>query len=265
MSLKVESHGSGAALVLLHGWGLNSLVWDSVLPELTRTFAVTRVDLPGHGGSPWPPEFHDLPALASAIAAVLPPRCSLLGWSLGGIAALQIALTLRQRVDRLVLVSSTPRFVRDEGAAKWPHGLPLPALEHFAALLEADYESTVREFLGLQVQGDEHGRATLRELRKKLLAGGRPRIEALRAGLEILRSADLRDRLREVSVPTLVIAGENDRMTPPGAARVLASTIPDARLNIMERAGHAPFLSHPQAFCRHLTGFLEHGLGATGS
>ena len=171
MSLKVDSSGSGAPLVLLHGWALNSRVWDSVLPELARAFTVIRIDLPGHGGSPWPPEFHDLPSLAAALAAALPARCSLLGWSLGGIAAIELALTLQQRIDRLVLVSSTPRFVRDEDcAATWVHGLPLPALERFAALLESDYEATVREFLGLQAQGDEHGRAALRELRKKLLA-----------------------------------------------------------------------------------------------
>ncbi len=266
MSLKTDSNGSGAPLVLLHGWGLNSLVWDSVLPELTRTFTVTRIDLPGHGASSWPPEFHDLPSLAAALATALPPRCALLGWSLGGIAAIELALTLRQRIDRLVLVSSTPRFVCDEDCvATWVHGLPLPALERFATLLESDYQETVREFLGLQAQGDEHGRAALRELRSKLLAGGPPRIEALRAGLDILRGADLRVRLPQVSVPTLVIAGEHDRMTPPGAARVLAAAIPGARLAIVERAGHAPFLSHPQAFCRYLTNFLEHDLRATGS
>ena len=266
MSLGIDSSGRGAPLVLLHGWGLNSLVWDGVLPELARAFTVIRIDLPGHGASPWPPEFHDLPSLAAALAVALPARCSLLGWSLGGIAAIELALTLGQRIDRLVLVSSTPRFVCDEDSvATWVHGLPLPALERFATLLESDYEATVREFLGLQTQGDEHGRAALRELRKKLLAGGRPRIEALRAGLDILRVADLRARLPQVSVPTLVIAGEHDRMTPPGAARALAATIPGARLQIVERAGHAPFLSHPQAFCRQLSTFFKHDLRETGS
>ena len=266
MSLKVESCGSGPALVLLHGWGLNSLVWDNVIPDLARNFAVTRIDLPGHGGSSWPPVFHDLPSLATRLAAVLPPRCSLVGWSLGGMAAIELALTLRQRIDRLVLVSSTPRFVRDEtDVATWSHGLTMPALQHFATLLESDYEATLRKFLGLQTQGDEYGRATLRELRKMLLAGGAPRLEALRAGLDVLRSADLRQHLAQVGVPTLVVAGEYDRMTPPGAARALASTIPGARLEIIGRAGHAPFLSHREAFCRLLTDFFEHAQAATGS
>jgi pimeloyl-[acyl-carrier protein] methyl ester esterase len=262
MSLKVEIDGSGPPLVLLHGWGLNSSVWDSIVPALARDFMVMRIDLPGHGASPWPPEFHDIGSLAKALAPALPSRCSLLGWSLGGMAALDLALTLAGRAERLVLVSTTPRFMR---AADWPHGLPAEAVESFAALLETDYEATVREFLGLQAKGDEHARATLRELRQKLIAGGQPRLEALRAGLGILRTADLRDRLPRVAVPTLVIAGEYDRMTPPGAARELAANIHGARLELIARAGHAPFLSHAGDFCRAIMAFLGRAARETGT
>ena len=262
MSLKLEIDGSGPPLVLLHGWGLNSRVWDSIVPALAREFTVMRIDLPGHGASPWPPEFHDIGSLAAVLAPALPARCSLLGWSLGGMAALDLALTLRGRVERLVLVSTTPRFMR---ADDWPHGLPAAAVEDFAALLETDYEATVRGFLGLQAKGDEHARATLRELRQKLIAGGQPRLEALRAGLGILRTADLRDRLSRVAVPTLVVAGEYDRMTPPGAARELAASIHGARLELIARAGHAPFLSHAGDFCRVITAFLGRTARETGT
>jgi pimeloyl-[acyl-carrier protein] methyl ester esterase len=143
--------------------------------------------------------------------------------------------------------------------------LPAEAVESFAALLETDYEATVREFLGLQAKGDEHARATLRELRQKLIAGGQPRLEALRAGLGILRTADLRDRLPRVAVPTLVIAGEYDRMTPPGAARELAANIHGARLELIARAGHAPFLSHAGDFCRAIIAFLGRAARETGT
>jgi pimeloyl-[acyl-carrier protein] methyl ester esterase len=262
MSLRIETSGTGAGLVLLHGWALNSLVWDSVAPILARGFTVVRIDLPGHGGSPWPPTFDDVASLARSLAPALPERCALLGWSLGGMVALELALTLTGRVERLALVATTPRFTQSED---WPHGLPASAVERFAALLESDYEATVREFLGLQVKGDEHARSTLRELRQKLLAGGTPRLEALRAGLSILRNADLRERLGRVAVPTLVIAGDHDRMTPPGAARALASGIPGARLEFVPRAGHAPFLSHAGDFCRILTTFFGRAARATGS
>src|SRR5882672_3082085 len=108
-------------------------------------------------------------------------------------------------------------------------------------------------------------RATLRELRQKLLAGGPPRLEALRAGLAVLRQSDLRKRLVRIALPTLVIAGEYDRMTPPGAARAIATEIPGARLEVIPRAGHAPFLSHPAEFCAAVTGFLARASGMGGS
>lgn len=262
MTLGMQTSGSGPHLVLLHGWGLNSLVWDSILPRLTRDFTVIRIDLPGHGASSWPPEFHDAESLAAAIAPQLPASCALLGWSLGGMAAIELALTERTRIEQLILVSTTPKFM---AADDWEHGLPAPAVERFASLLETDYEATVREFFGLQVKGDEHGRATLRELRQKLLAGGKPRLEALRAGLAILRTADQRDRLERIAAPTLVIAGEYDRMTSPQAAGTIAAAIPGARFESIPRAGHAPFLSHPGEFCRLVLTFLGRARRATGS
>ena len=267
MSLHVEDSGAGEPLVLLHGWGLNSRVWDSVIPTLARNFTVIRIDLPGHGASSWPPGFHDLASLAAVLAPALPSRYSLLGWSLGGVAAIETALRQTERIDHLVLVSTTPRFLRMEGAGAddWPHGLAVAAVERFATLLETDYEATVREFLGLQAQGDEHARATLRELRQKLLAGGQPRLEALRAGLDVLRSADVREQLPRLAVPTLVVAGQYDRMTPPGAARALAAAIPGARLELIARAGHAPFLSHAGEFCRSITAFLTRAARETGT
>jgi pimeloyl-[acyl-carrier protein] methyl ester esterase len=262
MSLGTQTSGSGPHLVLLHGWGLNSLVWDSILPRLTRDFTVIRIDLPGHGASSWPPEFHDTESLAAALMPNLPASCALLGWSLGGMAAIELAMAARARIEQLVLVSTTPKFMASND---WEHGLPAAAIDRFAELLESDYEATVREFLGLQVQGDEHARATLRELRQKMLAGGKPRLEALRAGLAILRAADQRDRLERIAVPTLVIAGEYDRMTPPQAARTIAAAIPGARFESIPRAGHAPFLSHPGEFCRLVLTFLGRAARATGS
>jgi pimeloyl-[acyl-carrier protein] methyl ester esterase len=262
MSLKVETVGSGPALVLLHGWGLNSLVWDSILPRLMSDFTVIRIDLPGHGASSWPPEFHDAESLAAALAPHRPARCTLLGWSLGGVAAIELALSERARIEQLILVSTTPKFMAGDD---WEHGLPAPAVERFASLLETDYEATVREFFGLQAKGDEHARVTLRELRQKLLAGGQPRIEALRAGLGILRTADQRGRLERIAVPTVVIAGEYDRMTSPQAARAIAAAIPGARLELIARAGHAPFLSHPAEFCGLVLTFLARAVRATGS
>jgi pimeloyl-[acyl-carrier protein] methyl ester esterase len=101
-------------------------------------------------------------------------------------------------------------------------------------------------------------------LRSKLSSHGEPDRRALATGLEVLRSADLRDELPRVALPALVIAGEHDRLTPPGAGREFAARLPTARFRCVGRSGHAPFLSHPDEVLAEVLGFLaRHTGGAT--
>jgi pimeloyl-[acyl-carrier protein] methyl ester esterase len=252
MSLHVQTTGTGPRLVLLHGWALNSHVWDDLVERLGGRFTVACVDLPGHGASPWPPEFHDLESLAAAIAPEVGTETIVLGWSLGALAALQLALAVPRQVRALVLVAATPRFVN---AADWSEGVDPSVLEEFAARLRDDYQATVRDFLALQVRGDERAMETLRILRRRVLSGP-THPEALCAGLDVLRHTDLRERLEALSVPTLVIAGERDRLTPPGGSRELAARIRSARFALIERAAHAPFISHRDVFLSEVEHFL---------
>lgn len=253
MSLHVQTSGAGPRLVLLHGWALNSHVWDDLVVELGEHFTVVCVDLPGHGVSSWPPEFHDVDSLAGVLAPELGNEAIVLGWSLGALAALQLALAHPAQVRALVLVAATPRFVN---AADWREGVEPEVLEEFAARLRQDHAATVRDFLALQVRGDERAMECLRILRRRVLAQGSIHPEALRAGLEVLRTTDLRERLPAISVPTLVIAGEHDRLTPPAGSRELAANLPRARFALIERAAHAPFISHRDAFLREVGQFL---------
>jgi pimeloyl-[acyl-carrier protein] methyl ester esterase len=248
----VTRTGQGPRIVLLHGWALNSHVWDDMAPQLARHFTVECVDLPGHGLSPWMP-FHDLESLAATLRPVQDGECVLLGWSLGSLVALQMSLTAASQVRALVAVAGTPKFLNSDD---WHEGVDADVLDSFAARLAQDFEGTVRDFLGLQVQGSERARETLRALRRKVLEHGAPAMPALVAGLEVLRTADLRDALSRIRVPTLVIAGERDRLTPPDASRELAQGLPRARFHLVEGAAHAPFLSHPDEFLREVLQFL---------
>lgn len=253
MSLHVQTTGSGPRLVLLHGWALNSHVWDGIVGRLAERFTVACVDLPGHGESSWPPEFHDLDSLGRALAPGLGSEAVILGWSLGALAALQLALAHPRQVRALVLVAATPRFV---STADWVEGVAPEVLEEFAARLREDPQATVRDFLALQVRGDERALETLRVLRRRVLAAGGTHSQALDAGLDVLRHADLRERLESLSAPTLIIAGEHDRLTPPGASRELAASLPRARFALIERAAHAPFISHRDVFLSEVEQFL---------
>ena len=240
-------------LACLHGWGLNGRVFDGLDADLSATRPLQSIDLPGHGASPWDPGRASLLAQAEQVVALLPERCVLLGWSLGGQLALHIAARWPDRVSKLVLVATTPRFVAGEG---WAAGMAPELMQRFASQLARDWHATVDEFLHLQVRGSRDATAALAALQRALREHGEARPEALAAGLEILRTTDLRTAVASIRLDTLVISGQHDRITPPGASDWLATAMPCARVVQLPRAGHAPFLSHAPDFIHALTDFL---------
>jgi pimeloyl-[acyl-carrier protein] methyl ester esterase len=224
------------------------------MPRLTPHLRVTRVDLPGHGRSREVPMPASLAELTLQVMARIAPGAALLGWSLGGLVALEAALEMPQRMRGLILANSTPRFVATDD---WSCAMPPETLREFAGGLAIDYQETLRRFLSLQVRGDESARASLRQLRDSLFAHGEPDTASLAMGLEILKDSDLRLKLRDVSIPTLVLAGGYDRLTPADASEYMAERIPGARLEVFPKSAHAPFLSHPDEFAAALLGFVQ--------
>jgi pimeloyl-[acyl-carrier protein] methyl ester esterase len=255
--LYTEVRGSGPTLALLHGWGLNLRVWDGLAAALGEHFRVVTLDLPGHGRSGWLPERSSLAAQAEQVhetVSAITPTYSLIGWSLGGQLALQLAAgAAAPGIDRLVLIAATPRLSAGPG---WAWGAPPERLAEQAAGLRADYHRTVSDFLELQVRGSAGGEAALARLRAALFAHGEARPQALARGLELLRDTDLRPLLGGIARPALVIAGQYDRVTHPAASRALAEALPDARYVEIRRAAHAPFLSHLPQVRALLTDFL---------
>jgi pimeloyl-[acyl-carrier protein] methyl ester esterase len=282
--LYTEVRGSGPALVLLHGWGLNLRVWDGLAAALCGRFRIIAVDLPGHGRSAWLPERSSLAEQAAQVretVAGMTDKYSLIGWSLGGQMALQLAAAAAPSgLDRLILIATTPRLI---AGPDWPHGAPPERLAGQAADLRANYQRTVSDFLELQVRGSIGGAEALEQLRAALFAHGSahgsertlqpgkgerrpdsaerssvagPNLAALVRGLELLRDTDLRPLLPALTLPTLVIAGQYDRITPPPASRALADSLPNSRYVEIRRAAHAPFLSHLPQLTRLITDFL---------
>ena len=261
MSLHVEIRGQGPDLVLLHGWALHGGAWGPWLDELAGDARLHVVDLPGHGRSGWPVATHDLSGLARAVFPCIPRGAAVLGWSLGGMLALELARQHPRHLRALLLIATTPKFL---ACPDWEHGLQPAVLDEFTRGLAQDYRRTVQNFLALQTRGDEHALDTLRALRSRLATHGAPDPRALATGLDILRNADLRPALPRIVLPTLVIAGEYDRLAAPGAGRELAVQLPGARFRLVERSGHAPFLSHPDEVLAEVRGFLaRHPAGAT--
>ena len=254
MSVFTQTTGTGPDVILLHGWGMNGDVWESILPELTSHFRVTLVDLPGHGRSLESPTDYSLPNLANIIAESLPPEFIIMGWSLGGMIATQMALRFPERTNKLVLVASAPQFVRDDS---WPDGTDAEVLDGFAEQLKQNYQQTINRFIAIQAMGSDHAREEQRTLRERVFRHGNPQPAALEGGLEILRHANLRPQLPQIHCPTFLITGENDALFRRKAAEQTLILIANARLSVIKGAGHAPFLSHPHHFLDSLIPFLN--------
>lgn len=271
--LHIEVTGQGEPLVMLHGWGMHGGIWGDVVAQLAQSFTVHNVDLPGHGFSGKREtengKFSPLPlagggsgeiapfsldSVVSKLSAQFDGSLNLLGWSLGGLIAQRWAARAPQQIRRLILVTSTPCFT---ARADWAYGMPQETLALFAADLEKNHALTLRRFLALQLRGSEQERELLGLLRDKLFSRGEPQLAALRAGLDMLRDTDLRPLLPGIEQPTLVIAGECDRLTPPSASRYLARTLPNARVVEITGAAHVPFLSHSEIFVRQVKDFLK--------
>ena len=256
--LHVEIRGDGPPVVLLHGWGLNVRVWDPLAEALGGRLRLIAVDLPGHGKSPWRPEYaaasRQLDWIGATVASIVGRKpFTLLGWSLGAELALAWATARPAWLERLVLFAATPRFT---SAPDWPFGAPAERLDRLAEGLRTDYRRTVSDFLELQVRGSASGEAVLAQLRAALFAHGEAGTVALAAGLQVLRETDLRSSMEDIRTPTLVIAGQYDRVILPAASQALAKLMPEARYVQIRRAAHAPFLSHALEVAGLMTEFL---------
>lgn len=254
MSLYCHTVGEGPDVVLLHGWGLHSDVWDEVAAALAQDYRVTLIDLPGHGRSRASGGEFTLESVARHLARTQRAPAVWVGWSLGGMIALEVALQHPEQVRALALVASSPQFVQGIG---WPYAMAPEILAEFAAGLEQDYRATLERFLAIQAMGSREAHSEIRRLRERLLRHGEPDQAALRSGLRILQTANLRHRLDDIPCPIRFIMGSHDTLCPAKAALQLQKVHPHVETTIIRGAGHSPFISHPDDFVQTLTEFLQ--------
>ena len=234
-------------LVLLHGWGLNAEVWNCITGELASQFTLHLVDLPGFGRSRGFGAM-SVEEMAQQVLDAAPQHTIWLGWSLGGLVASQIALTHPERVRALVTVASSPCFSAQDD---WP-GIKPDVLAGFQKQLSEDFQRTVERFLALQTMGTDTARQDARALKQTVLSLPMPDVEVLNGGLEILKTVDLREPLAALAMPHLRIYGYLDGLVPRKVVPVLDSLWPQSESLVINKAAHAPFISHPAEFCSAL-------------
>lgn len=249
----IERIGQGPDLVLLHGWGLNSAVWQEIVPQLAPNYALHLVDLPGFGFSQKTVvESADLSRWSETVLPHLPAQFNLLGWSMGGLIALRMALDHPERILRLILTGSSPCFLQQDN---WP-GIRADVLSGFNQALQLDSRKTIERFLAIQAMGSETVKEDVKRLKNWLQQRPDATSAALSAGLQLLETIDLRTELSQLRCPVLSLYGRLDSLVPVAAVAGIDALFPDHRSVIFPQAAHTPFLSHPQLFIDALRQFI---------
>ena len=248
----IDSQGAGPDLVLIHGWAMHGGIFAPLTRLLRSRFRLHIVDLPGHGHSRDDAGSLEPSPCASRLITRL-PHAAWVGWSLGGLVALQAALDHADHVRGLVAIAASPCFV---AAPDWPHGVPLGIFAQFDAGLRTDYRATIERFLALEALGSEHAQTELRELKAHVFERGEPAIAALAQGMQLLETTDRRARLPELAVPNLWIAGRRDRLVPARAMRWAAQQNPRGQF-LEFSSGHAPFIGHAAEIAQAIGAFVD--------
>ena len=233
---------SDSNLTLLHGWGMPARIFDPLLASLSGRLRTNTPPLPGYRASRWPAGLgfeREIETMARDL-----PAGALLGWSLGGIYALELCRRHPGKFSPLILVACNPCFViRDD----WPCAIAAQVFDEFGRELRDDWRRTLRRFLALQLQGETAQRELARELWQKITDIGPPDVAVLEYGLGLLKSHDSRSALAALEQPASLLLGERDRLVPIALRRQIAEIAPAIRVESIAGAAHAPFLSHPEA------------------
>lgn len=240
-------------LVFVHGWGNDSRCWSPLTDVLADDFFILLIDLPGFGLNAHV-ECDDLDLLYSGIEHVLPPNAHLIGWSLGGMIAMQLAEKFADRFTSVTTIASNGKFVAD---SQWPHAYDAETFKNFVTGFQKDPENILQRFAFLLAQGDKQ--------RKKLMKG----FAAERAddrnrnnstwltALRWLGSLDNTQVYRSMSLPQLALFGENDVLVPAEVSAVLVDDKLVERSVVFRGAGHAPHQSQPHNVAREIKHFVS--------
>jgi pimeloyl-ACP methyl ester carboxylesterase len=253
----LQAGDAGPAVVMLHGWGAFKELWWATLRGMGRDHRCFALDFPGHGDSPIGSS-DSIGALAETVAAFCDDmglgEIVLMGHSMGGAVAAELALRRPELVKRLVLVD----------AAVDAHLMPLYARIYLIPTFGWGI-LRLSQLIGRQIRPigamvpHEHGGGLLRPWlrRASYMAGFEP--EGLHRIYRSLFATQAGGRLAQISVPTLVITGQFDGLVPTTNSRRLARLVPGARYKEIRGAMHNPMDERPRSFERAVRIFLAEG------
>ena len=231
------------SLVLVHGWGMSSGVWQPLLPYLHDDFHVTVID--------------GFEEDITAYLAIAPDSAIWCGWSLGGLLVLNIANQCPERVQAVVTIACNPCFVQHDD---WPNAMPLLDFQQFQQGLTDNPSATLKRFIALQCLGSTLHKQDARFLQQQLAAQPLPSLFTLQAGIAVLEQ-DYRQQFAQLPLPMLCLLGENDGLVPVAVGEALLALNANVQLSIIADAAHVPFVSHPEIVVQQLRLFAQERVG----
>jgi len=248
-----DSGGDGLPVLLVHAFPLNAGMWDPQIASLGDRYRLIAPDLKGFGASSAPddPGAYTMGSYSEELAGLLDhlglESVVLVGLSLGGYIAFEFLRRFPGRVSALVLADSRAEADPPEGVAKRTKQQAMVRDEGTAGLIEALVGALSSEATRA---GKPDVVARLKELMDNPVAGFVGGLEAMK------KRPDSTDDLAKIEVPTLIIVGEDDAVTPPDAARKMHEHIGGSRLVVIPEAGHLSNIETPEVFNGALADFL---------
>ncbi len=253
-------------LVLIHGWGLNSAVWQPFVDNLSDVFFdmfnIITIDLPGFGTN-IDKDIHpySLTNICQYITNTIAQPAIYLGWSLGGLVATEMALCYPEKVLGLITVASSPRFLEEiptkeeNNQERWS-GIKVKVLESFYQQLQIDTKKTISGFLKIQAMGSPHIRQDIKQISQLVFQHEMASKATLDQSLKLLESSDYRKQLEAIKQPFLRLYGEADSLVPKLIIEKIAKLAENSEQHVFKQASHAPFISHADDFKQILSNWL---------
>lgn len=243
---RLEGRSGLPALALSHSLGCDHSMWAPQMPDLLQHFQVLRYDARGHGASEVPAGDYTLGQFGQDVLGLADrlglAKFAFCGISMGGAVGQWLAINAPQRLTRLVLANTSPKFGTPD---VWNARIKAVREGGMAAIVDA----TMQRFFSPDKQDTAWAQST-----RRVLLGTDPKGYA--ACCSALRDADTRAVLGKISVPTLVIGGDQDPSTPwEGNGSILVQDIPKAKAFRLQTA-HLSNLEQPQAFTTAVLDFL---------
>lgn len=248
LNVLVQGNPGGTPLVFINSLGTDLRIWDQVMPGFIERFSVIRYDKRGHGLSDATPAPYSIRDHATDLAGVLEQlnvtQAILVGISVGGMIAIDFAAAWPEKVRSLVLCDTAPVI----GTAEmWNERINTLRQKGMDSLREVILSRWFSPSFVVERPSEYRGYANMLT---------RTPVEGYTGTCEAIRDADLTEAARNITVPTLVLCGEDDLATPPQLTKTICELIPQAEYQEIPGAAHLPCIERPEVMAEKIRIFL---------